>query len=297
MRRCPSLFSFVLSNRCSSVAGRLTSGILDGKRRRRWTIIFMNPISTITRRSKPITTTFKSCSYNNLSGWLLQIRVPFRDKDFYKTKFQSFTDKRKTIFSFSPSNSTFVRLRKMARVLRENFSRGEKTSLLSSTNDRTIVRRNRTEELVPVHEVSSATVRSVHENPHVQDLRSELSRSAASSTRSFGHAAGETLPKIHSAEQSATSSSRSRRLSATRNRQIRPTELFVFETVFPHSRRSFLVDADRTNALRKASEGRSDGENRRRIFGARRSVSSSIETEVAHAFVSSGISQWRESNR
>ena len=35
------------------------------KRRRRWIIIFMNPTSTIKRRSKPITTTFKSCSYNN----------------------------------------------------------------------------------------------------------------------------------------------------------------------------------------------------------------------------------------
>ena len=45
----------------------------------------------------------KELQLQQLNGWLLQIRVPFRDKDFYKTKFQSFTDKRKKKKLFSSS--------------------------------------------------------------------------------------------------------------------------------------------------------------------------------------------------
>ena len=32
-----------------------------------------------------------------LSGWLLQIRSPFRQKDLYKSTFQRFSDKRKSL--------------------------------------------------------------------------------------------------------------------------------------------------------------------------------------------------------
>ena len=44
-----------------------------------------------------------------LNTWLLQVRVPFRDKDVYKSKFQRFNETRKFLFFsfFSPLNSVF----------------------------------------------------------------------------------------------------------------------------------------------------------------------------------------------
>ena len=107
-----------------------------------------------------------------VNGWLMQIRVPLRQKDLYKSTFQRFSETRKTRRCVNDFPRLFLSYRCLARVSRSNLCGREETSLLLASNAGPSLCRDWTTNVVSMHEVQSSAVRSIHEDSHVQNLRS-----------------------------------------------------------------------------------------------------------------------------